>query len=82
MGGEAKRQELWVRQRSCVFTLADCTAWLQDKLVEPSKHGLYVDLFIYSGNIDGARTLCLIRESNGTPLQYSCLEDPMGGGAW
>ena len=22
------------------------------------------------------------REGNGTPLQYSCLEDPMGGGAW
>ena len=21
-------------------------------------------------------------ESNGTPLQYSCLENPMGGGAW
>ena len=24
----------------------------------------------------------LIREGNGTPLQYSCLENPMGGGAW
>ena len=23
-----------------------------------------------------------IRESNGTPLQYSCLENPMDGGAW
>ena len=22
------------------------------------------------------------REDNGTPLQYSCLEDPMDGGAW
>ena len=22
------------------------------------------------------------RESNGTPLQYYCLENPMGGGAW
>ena len=21
-------------------------------------------------------------EGNGTPLQYSCLEDPMDGGAW
>ena len=21
-------------------------------------------------------------EGNGTPLQYSCLESPMGGGAW
>ena len=25
--------------------------------------------------------LCL-REGNGTPLQYSCLENPMDGGAW
>ena len=24
----------------------------------------------------------LIRESNGTPLWYSCLENPMDGGAW
>ena len=24
----------------------------------------------------------LDREGNGTPLQYSCLENPMGGGAW
>ena len=23
-----------------------------------------------------------IREGNGSPLQYSCLENPMGGGAW
>ena len=23
-----------------------------------------------------------LREGNGTPLQYSCLENPMGGGAW
>ena len=24
----------------------------------------------------------MIREGNGTPLQYSCLEYPMDGGAW
>ena len=24
----------------------------------------------------------LPREANGTPLQYSCLENPMDGGAW
>ena len=24
----------------------------------------------------------LVGEGNGTPLQYSCLENPMGGGAW
>ena len=25
---------------------------------------------------------CSTREGNGTPLQYSCLENPMDGGAW
>ena len=25
---------------------------------------------------------CLCREGNGTPLQYSCLENPMDRGAW
>ena len=24
----------------------------------------------------------ILREGNGTPLQYSCLENPMGVGAW
>ena len=24
----------------------------------------------------------MLREGNGTPLQYSCLENPIGGGAW
>ena len=24
----------------------------------------------------------MFREDNGTPLQYSCLENPMDGGAW
>ena len=28
------------------------------------------------------KALGTIGEGNGTPLQYSCLENPMGGGAW
>ena len=35
---------------------------------------LLVIYFIYSS--------VYIREGNGTPLQYSCLENPMDGGAW
>ena len=27
-------------------------------------------------------TRLIAREGNGTLLQYSCLENPMGGGAW
>ena len=32
-------------------------------------------LDLYSPGID-------VGEGNGTPLQYSCLENPMDGGAW
>ena len=31
---------------------------------------------------DNYHILTHIGEGNGTPLQYSCLENPMGGGAW
>ena len=27
-------------------------------------------------------SVCIYGEGNGTPLQYSCLENPMDGGAW
>ena len=33
-------------------------------------------LFIYWG------IAALMGEGKGTPLQYSCLENPMDGGAW
>ena len=26
--------------------------------------------------------LCFLGEGNGNPLQYSCLENPVDGGAW
>ena len=36
--------------------------------------------------ICSCKILCLVGvffgEGNGTPLQYSCLENPMDGGAW
>ena len=45
-----------------------------------------MDAFIFciakkKKNISG-RLYIFIREGNGTPLQYSCLEYPMDGGAW
>ena len=39
-------------------------------IISAVQHGDLVCVYIY------------IRESNGTPLQYSCLENPMDGGAW
>ena len=37
--------------------------------------------FTFYNNIYGD-TSFYIGEGNGTPLQYSCLENPMDGGAW
>ena len=39
----------------------------------------YASMFIY---ISYGYVYILIGEGNGTPLQCSCLENPMGGGAW
>ena len=49
----------------------------------------------FSGSSDGKESSCNVRdlglipglgrspgEGNGNPLQYSCLENPMEGGAW
>ena len=33
-------------------------------------------------DLENWKTLQLDREGNGTPLQYSCLENPMDRGAW
>ena len=48
------------------------------------KSRLYL-LFLLSPELFQAgfsETAVLLREGNGTPLQYSCLENPMDGGAW
>ena len=44
-----------------------------------------LDSILKSRDITLSIKVCLvkaIREGNGTPLQYSCLENPMDGGAW
>ena len=63
--------------------------WLRDmNRIEELKLFLYFTLlhktimsFIYGINL---LNICLAEdgEGNGTPLQYSCLENPMDGGAW
>ena len=39
-----------------------------------------VILYMWNSLFQGVRGH--IGEGNGTPLQYSCLENPMDGGAW
>ena len=38
--------------------------------------------FFLFGCIIRIQKCCQLGEGNGTPLQYSCLENPMDGGAW
>ena len=43
--------------------------------------------FIYNKNVNSWQIFehhlaIYVGEGNGTPLQYSCLENPMDGGAW
>ena len=33
-------------------------------------------------NNNNCQIVAIVGEGNGTPLQYSCLENPVGGGAW
>ena len=45
---------------------------------------LQVDLsaHLFESSIDFTLCSVFLVEGNGTPLQYSCLENPMDGGAW
>ena len=38
-------------------------------------------MFVYSLGIFNVHIHCMVGEGSGTPLQYSCLENPMDGGA-
>ena len=40
------------------------------------------DSQVYSNFLGFVFAQTSVREGNGTPLQYSCLENPMDGGAW
>ena len=58
-------------QKTKIMASGPITSWQTDgETVETTADFIYKDLEY----IDG--------EGNGTPLQYSCLENPMDGGAW
>ena len=42
----------------------------------------YLFIELYLKNCFKIGLCLLLREGSGTPLQYSCLENPMDGGAW
>ena len=57
-----------VESEHAMTQLSPLTAWFQMRVL--TEHQTYSHYQINSG------------EGNGTPLQYSCLENPMDGGAW
>ena len=59
------------------ITLSLCQASLSAHTAELQ----YEEFCLVSRYLFGAGRAA-VGEGNGTPLQYSCLENPMGGGAW
>ena len=57
-------------QLSAVYNLRIKTRQCQNLVTCKAKKKKKKKIYIY------------IREGNGTPLQYTCLENPMDGGAW
>ena len=68
----------------------DCSHEIKRHLILGRKVMTNVDSILKSRDITLPTKVCLVKAmvfpvvmySNGTPLQYSCLENPMDGGAW
>ena len=80
-----KTCEIWARMK-CVFPLSDF--WLSLR-ARPETSDCFTKLHFTCGLSAPALAQKIswwcsgvIGEDNGTPLQYSCLENPMDGGAW
>ena len=72
--------------------------WAEDPIIPWGHKRVRYDLLLNKKNVKGHLTYVsnvasgkifikysialLLGESNGNPLQYSCLENPMDGGAW
>ena len=61
-------------------SLASCSPWSCKELdmTEWRNNNMSVVFMLHFYCIH----ICYFREGNGNPLQYSCLENPMDGGAW
>ena len=64
-----KKEYIWVSSKEVDEPGAYYTEWSKSERKTPIQ---YINAYIW--NLD--------REGNGIPLQYSCLENPMDGGAW
>ena len=59
-----------------LFLFQNISRTIYWRSLEPQN--MLTDVYFYLGSIEQWG----FGEDNGTPLQYSCLENPMDGGAW
>ena len=64
----------------CLLTISMSS--LKKCLFRSSAHSLFVFLILSYMSCLHTLALLAVGEGNGNPLQYSCLENPMGGGVW
>ena len=72
--GQATALEKWTGYPLQYSGLENCTDCIVDTTEQLSFH--------FMAERIQTHIMCACGEGNGTPLQYSCLENPMDGGAW
>ena len=63
----------------------DCSHEIKRHLLLGRKVITNLDSILKSRDVILPKKVCLVKaigEGNGNPLQYSCLENPVNGGAW
>ena len=63
----------------------DCSHEIERRLLLGRKVMTNLDSILKSRDVILPKKICLVKaigEGNGNPLQYSCLANPMDGGAW
>ena len=71
----ASEASLWLIDSHLLTGSSHCLSSL-------SAHLLISSSYKYTSQIELGFTHMTSGEDNGTPFQYSCLENPMDGGAW
>ena len=73
---ETRREEKGKGERK------DTPSWMQSSREYQGEIKKKKKAFLVKNAKKKGKTIEWVGEGNGTPLQYSCLENPMGGGAW
>ena len=72
----------WEIDGETVETVSDFIGWGGSKITADGDCSHEIKTRLLLGRNVMTNLDSIFGEGNGTPLQYSCLEDPMDGGAW